>query len=200
MNRIVTLFNAVGVGVLVLLCVVQWQANRRLNLVLIDREKSISAQSAELAANARSIQGNLADLEEFRAHLEQAEKENRETMQKLDAAVAQREELSQERAQLEATIAAQKDAIAQWTQAVADRDQRSQEQQAQIQKLAADRNDAIEKFNDLAEKYNVASAQLNQAAEVVQHLTKDRDDIVLKYNALAEKYNALAQGAGATQP
>jgi hypothetical protein len=50
-----------------------------------------------------------------------------------------------------------------WIQAVADRDAALKQAGAVIQKIALERNDAIQKFNDLAAKYNaVVTAESKQ--------------------------------------
>jgi hypothetical protein len=46
--------------------------------------------------------------------------------------------------------------VLQWTAAVTARDEQLQAARDQLEKLATDRNDAVLKFNALAEKYNAS--------------------------------------------
>lgn len=52
------------------------------------------------------------------------------------------------------------------------RDDRLQEANVQIQQLAADRNAAVTKYNELAEKYNAAVSSLNTALDRIKQLTQ----------------------------
>ena len=63
-----------------------------------------------------------------------------------------KDHLTTERDQLNA-------ALEKWTTAVAARDDALKQTGDQVQKLTADRNDAVQKYNDLANKYNAAGEQ-----------------------------------------
>ncbi len=90
----------------------------------------------------------------------------------------------------------------QWQTAVAARDKALQETATELKQAAADRNDAMQKFNNLVKNYNAAEDQLKKAAGMLQTLAADRNDVAQKFNDLAAKYNALVNpsSAPATRP
>jgi chromosome segregation ATPase len=193
MNRFLQLLNLLGILALGLLCILQWQSSRRLNLQINDLEQTRLNQNDQLAQQTQSIRGLTADLEDFRARLSKADGALKDTQSQLTSARAAIANLSSQRDQLQANITALKDSLEKWTAAVAQRDEALKQAGDQLQKLANDRNDAISKFNDLAARYNNAVNELNTANADLQKLLADRNDAVAKFNALANKYNALLQ-------
>jgi chromosome segregation ATPase len=163
MNRFLTVLNLLGVLALAGLCSVQWRVNRMANLEAARLEKTRLAQVATIAEQERTIRGQMADLDEFRARLTLAEQQQKETESKLlamtaekEKAVAQRDAATTERDRLKA-------ALVQWEAAVAERDKALKEAGDEIQKMAQERNDATVKYNDLAEKYNTLVKDLDEA-------------------------------------
>ena len=133
MNRFFAIFNGLGVGVLAVLCAVQWQANSRLGNNVEQLDKTRIEQSAKIAQQESTLKDDAADLEDLRQRLSMSESQ-------LQKAVAEGTRL--------------KAALDKWMAAVKLRDVALKQAGEQIQKLAGERNEAIQKFNDLADKYN----------------------------------------------
>jgi len=147
MMRIITGSNLVGVLILAVLCAVQWKSDSDLNHE-VDRLRQLSAdQSAKIDDQEKSLKQDAADLDDLRQRLAVSEDALKDAKDKLTAATAERDQL--------------KAAVDKWTAAVATRDDAIKQADAQIQKLTADRDDAVKKFNDLADKYNDVVKQLN---------------------------------------
>lgn len=174
MNRPLQYFNLAGVLTLAALCAFQWQINRRVNLEANRLEKTRLELSREIAEQEETIHGCRADLEAFREQLQSTARSLKETESRLRDAERANIQLTAERDQL-------KENVAKWTDAVKERDEQLAQAREQIQTLAADRNRAVVKFNELAEKYNATVADLNNR-------TKD-------FNSLVEKYNELAKAS-----
>ena len=141
MNRSLQFLNFAGILALTVLCCFQWRTNRQLNLRAIDLEKTRLVQSAKIVEQDKTIKGYVADLDDFRKRLELAESALKEVEDKLSVITTERDQL--------------KAALDKWIAAVAQRDE-------QLQKLATERNDAVAKFNDLANKNNAAVKELNK--------------------------------------
>jgi chromosome segregation ATPase len=146
-NRFLQCFNLVGIASLCVLCSLQWRSNRQLNLLTNHLEQTGIEQQTQIDIQAKTIRRQTADLDDFRHRLELSEAALKESQDKFAALAAQQDQLLAERDQLKA-------ALAQWTAAVAQRDTLIKQANDQITKLTADRNDAITKFNDLANRYN----------------------------------------------
>jgi len=150
-------FNMFGVMSLAVLCVVQWQANRRINLQAIELEKTRQEQIQKIAEQDRTIKGYMADLEDFRHRLEKSDAALREAETKIATLGMERDRAIAERDQFKATLG-------KWVAAVKERDDTLKKANDEIRKLAAERNNAVVKFNELAGKYNTAVKELNAAA------------------------------------
>jgi chromosome segregation ATPase len=138
-NRFLSIFNCLGVGVLAVLCAVQWQANSRLENNVEQLDKTRIEQSAKIAEQERTLKDDAADLEDLRQRLSMSESQ-------LQKAVAEGTRL--------------KAALDKWMAAVRQRDAALKQAGEQVQKLAGERNEAIQKFNDLADKYNALVKQM----------------------------------------
>ncbi len=156
MNRALTFINFVGILALAALCAVQWDTNRRVNLLAIDLEKTRLQQTDKIHEQGKTIKGYMADLDDFRQRLTLAESQLNDARQKLASVTNERNQLQADRDKL-------RKALDQWIAAVAARDEAIRHAGEQIEKLAADRNDAVHRFNDLAEKYNALVKDWNQA-------------------------------------
>lgn len=174
MNRILQYFNALGVFLLVLLCVSQWRTNRNLNLEVNRLEKLRLEQLGKSQEQIQEIQGCRGDLEAFREQLKQVHADLVGTRVKLKSSETESAQLAAERDQL-------KQSVTNWVQAVAVRDSRLKEATDHIQKLAEERNEAVTKFNEIAEKYNGVVNDLNNRTR--------------EFNTLVEKYNATVKAA-----
>jgi chromosome segregation ATPase len=147
MMRIILGSNLAGVLVLAVLCAVQWKSDSDLSHEA-DRLRQLSAdQSAKIDDQEKSLKQDAADLDDLRQRLAVSEDALKDAKDKLTAATAERDQL--------------KAAVDKWTAAVATRDDALKQANAQVQKLSADRDDAVKKFNDLADKYNDVVKQLN---------------------------------------
>jgi 5-bromo-4-chloroindolyl phosphate hydrolysis protein len=156
MNRCIQILNFVGVLVLVGLCALQWTNNRTLNLETNRLEQIRQEQAARLAEQEKTIKGQGADLDTFRAQLEHthsalkaAERKNAVQEQKLQRFVQENETL--------------KTSVAEWSAAVHARDERLREANDRINAFAARADAAVRKFNQLATDHNDVVRQLNEA-------------------------------------
>lgn len=140
MNRFFLIFNFLGVAVLCVLCAVQWHTNSRLESTVEQLDKTRTEQTAKIAEQETALKDDAADLEDLRQRLSMSESE-------LKTAVAGRDRFAAEGKQLKA-------ALDRWIAAVAARDSALRQAGDQIHKLLNERNDAVQKFNDLAGKYN----------------------------------------------
>ncbi|HWE01187.1 MAG TPA: hypothetical protein VG326_02165 [Tepidisphaeraceae bacterium] len=156
-------FNTLGVFALAILCAVQWQANGRINRRAIDLEKTRQEHLQKIAEEDRTIKGDASDLEDFRRRLEQSDAALREAEGKIvtlgmerDRAAAERDAAMTARDRMKATLE-------KWVSAVKERDESLKKGNDEIRKLAAERNDAVVKFNALAERYNSVIKDLNMS-------------------------------------
>ena len=140
MNRFFSIANFVGVAVLCALSAIQWHINSRLEASVRQLDQLRVEQTASIAQQGKTIAQNDADLDDLRQRLSMSESD-------LKTAVDERNRFAAEDNVL-------KSALDQWMSAVKQRDAALKQYGDLIQKLAADRNDAIGKFNDLASKYN----------------------------------------------
>jgi chromosome segregation ATPase len=156
MNRSLQYFNLLGVVALGVLCVFQWQANRRANLDEIALEKTRQALTAKVEEQSNSLKNLTADLEGFREQLAKASVSAKESDAKLRAAEREISSLTAERDQLKTNVVT-------WAEAVAARDARLNGANEVIQKTAAERDKTIARFNTLAEKHNAVVKELNES-------------------------------------
>ncbi len=138
MSRFFSIFNCIGVGVLAMLCAVQWQANSRLEKDVEQLDKTRIEQTEKIAEQDRTLKDDGADLEDLRQRMSMSQSQLRKTL-------------------VEGTQL--KKSLDQWMAAVKQRDAALKQAGEQIQKLAAERNDAIQKYNDLVDKYNALVKQ-----------------------------------------
>jgi septal ring factor EnvC (AmiA/AmiB activator) len=145
MNRFFSFFNFVGVAALCVLCCAQWQANSRLEANVERLDQTRIEQSAKIAQQEKTLKDDAADLEDLRERVTMSESE-------LKTTIADRNRFAAEDKLLKA-------ALDKWIAAVKERDAAIKQASDFIQKLAGERNDAIAKFNDLADKYNALVKQ-----------------------------------------
>jgi DNA repair exonuclease SbcCD ATPase subunit len=156
MNRLLSCFNLLGVGALAILCAVQWRANSRINLKAIELERIRIEQMGTIGDQQKLLKNNSVELDDLHDRLERAGVAIKEDEAKLAAGALERKQLTAQRDQLITTLN-------EWRAAVAERDKTIRTAADEIQKLAASRNEAVGKFNDLAEKYNGVVKDLNEA-------------------------------------
>jgi chromosome segregation ATPase len=147
MNRSLPIINFAGVVALGILCLFQWQTNRRANLETIGLEKEKHGLTATVVEQTKTIEGLKADLNSFREQLAKAGELAGNTTSQLRSAEKENSGLRAERDQLKTNVSA-------WSDAVAKRDKQLSEANETIKQLATTRDEAIEKFNALAQKHN----------------------------------------------
>lgn len=201
MMRVLNMLNLLGVLVLAALCTGEWVINRGLNLAKIELEKTRLVQQQQLAEKEQAIKGNIGDLDDFRARLQQTLDTANAAQAQVKSLTTERDKMVAQRDQLQSSVDALQAGLERWKAAVAQRDAALKEAAQTAEKLATDRNDAITKYNDLAVKFNDEVAQLKDANATIEKLTSERNDTIAKFNDLATRYNDLVKQAGAgTQP
>ena len=154
MTRFLSYFNFVGVAALAVLCAVQWQANSRLDQHAKTLDATRQEQAEKLAEQDKTLKANAADLDDLHQRLSKSEGALNDVQTRLKTMTAERDELAARQEEL-------KGALIKWEAAVSGRDQALKQAGEQLQKLSADRNEAVNKFNDLVAKYNQAVKELN---------------------------------------
>jgi chromosome segregation ATPase len=149
MNNRLNYLNLVGVLALAVLCIAQWQRDRRLNLDLGRLDQMRLQQAAKIDEQAGLLKGLNEDLSQLKTSLANEQSLRSQVEQKVASTENVNQQLTLERDQLKA-------AITNWASAVAVRDERMKEANARIEQLAADLNTSIRKYNDLATNRNAA--------------------------------------------
>ena len=158
MSRTFQFVNLFGVLLLVAVCAIQWQRDRRLNLDLIQHEKMRQAQEQKLAEQERNIRGLTADLASFKEQFMRTHTELAESRNQLNETERIARQMTTERDQLQSSIT-------NWSRAVAERDSKIKEANARIGELGTQLNEAIQKFNQLATNHNDVVARYNDLAK-----------------------------------
>lgn len=192
------LVNLIGVLLVAGLCVVQWQANRRLNLELNRLDRLNQEQADQLLRQADSAKGISADLESFRAQFIRADAEAKEHARKLATVERLVQQLERERDQLktsvtnwakavadrdarfEAETARLQETVKSWEQAVAQRDERIQEANARIRQLGDELQAGVAKYNGLATNFNTTVKDYQELAARHEKLVNDWNALVAK--------------------
>jgi chromosome segregation ATPase len=157
MNRFIQYLNLLGIISLAALCCLQWRVNSRLNLEVLQLETTRQEQSIEIAQGKKLLNENAADLDDFRERLKLSESQLKRSEEKVAIESDQLKKLTNERDQLKA-------ALDKWMAAVASRDEALQAEGEQLGKLQGERNEAVNRFNDLAGKYNDLVKNLNESS------------------------------------
>lgn len=156
MNRAFQYINLFGVLALSVLCVVQWQRDRRLHLELNRLEKTRLAQEQQLVEQEKSMRGLTRDLDMFKEQFTSTQTNLVSARQGLESARSEKTDLENERNQLKASLS-------NWQNAVTLRDQRLADAQKDLRHLADKANESVQKYNELATNYNRVVEQLNLA-------------------------------------
>jgi len=154
MNHRLSCLNLLGVLALVVLCVLQWRHDGRLNLALNHAEQVRIEQAATLVDQTNQLNGLGEDLARFKFSLADEHQQRLQWEAKWRAANATNDLLAAECRQLNASIT-------RWTNAVAARDERLREANGRIGALSTDLNNCIRKFNVLVTNYNAVVNDLN---------------------------------------
>jgi uncharacterized coiled-coil DUF342 family protein len=155
MNRSLQIVNFIGVVALGILCVVQWQINRRSNLDGITMEKQNRELAAKVTEQKKATKGLTDDLDDFRRQLTKASVSAAENRARADALENENSALISERDQLKTNVA-------KWAEAVTQRDKQIAAGNDAIKELTATRDKAISRFNDLAERHNALVKEFNE--------------------------------------
>jgi chromosome segregation ATPase len=186
MNRGLHLFNLAGVLALAVLCGVQWQSNRAVNLQVQALERTRQQQAARLKEHDQTIAGQAADLDRFRKEVTSAQ-----------AAVRQTEERSTASAQAVAQVTTERDqlktSVAEWARAVTGREEQLQVLGTQLREVAAERNQVVTRFNELGDKLNEVVKTLNQR-------TRQCNELAERYQKIQAQGQAQAQGPRGSAP
>ncbi len=163
MSRWLPTLNLLGVVALAVICALQWQRDRALNLELNGSEKARWQQQTKIAEQEKQLGGLTDDLALLKERLSGTKAENDEARQKL-------RQLEQENQSLVVARDRLQESLARWTNAVAVRDQRLAEANESIRvanertrTLGEQLNASILKFNELATNYNAVVEELNVA-------------------------------------
>lgn len=156
MNRRIQYANFLGIVALAALCVFQWQRDRKLNLEVNSLEKTRQEQQQKLSEQDITIGGLTEDLTHFKEQFSLTHSNLTEAREKLRKTESENDSLQREREQLHASIT-------NWTQAVSARDARLTEANERIRSMAAQLNESIGKYNELATNYNAVVKQLEEA-------------------------------------
>lgn len=155
MNRTLTWANLFGVAVLAGLCLVQWQANRRLQLEArelrqkaADRSSELTAKKGTLAQQSDALLALREELARCRTNLDQALRQQQTLEAELQAAAGIRDEL--------------KASVTNWTAAVAQREDQLLQMGERQRQLVEARDEAIAKHNELAGKYRELVGRWNE--------------------------------------
>jgi chromosome segregation ATPase len=149
MNRFMTYLNFLGVIALTVLCLFQWQANNRIDAQLTRANQTRLEQTAKIAEQDSALRENATEMADLRQRLSLADTDLKDAQDKLAADNQQRDQL--------------KGALDKWIAAVAQRDQALKQAGERLATLTAQDNQAVQKFNDLADKYNQVVKQLDEA-------------------------------------
>jgi hypothetical protein len=145
-----------GIIALAVLCTVQWQRDRKLNLEVNRLEKIRIGQEQTIAEQARAIQGSTRDLNIFKDQFADTRSNLLDARKTLEATELENTRLMDERNQLKASVT-------NWMHAVAVRGERLADMEKQARSLAEKVNQSVRKYNELATNYNSVVEQLNAA-------------------------------------
>ncbi|HWN94916.1 MAG TPA: hypothetical protein VNT99_07775 [Methylomirabilota bacterium] len=149
--------NLVGVLALAVLCVVQWQLDRRLNLEVNRLEKERIAQQEKMAEQEKAASGLSTDLARFKEQFKEAHTDANEARKTIRTMEQQHEQLARERDQL-------KTSVTNWAAAVTARDESLRDLNERLREASTRLNDSVLKFNELATNYNASMKRFNELA------------------------------------
>lgn len=161
MNRRLQFINLFGVLALVVLCVIQWNNNRHLNLEINRLEKNRLAQDEKLSEQEKTIHGLTDDLSRFKEQFTRAHEEAADARKKLHTAEQENEQLLGQCGQL-------RENLTNWMNAVTERDAQIKIANERITEFAERLNDSIQKFNQLATNHNEVVARYNELLQKTQ--------------------------------
>ena len=168
MKRALIWINLMGAAALAVLCVVQWQRDRRLNLEINRLEKEHYAQRQKIAEQEKVASGLNTDLARFKEQFKETHAEA------TDARAALRK-LEQESTQLTVERDQLKVSVTNWARAVAERDESLRDLNGRLGEMATRLNESVLKYNELTTNYNASIRRFN--------------DLATNYNAVVTQLN-----------
>lgn len=165
MTQFLQLMNLVGVAALAVLLAIQWDANSRLDQQVRSLDDTRQAQASKIVDLDKTIKGNAADLDDLHGRLTKAEATIADDEKKLAIASA-------EKARLQSQVDQDQKIVPKWQAAMAERDQILKQQRDQLDKLASDRTDLVNKYNDLFAKYNDLANKYNSVVSDLNNRSK----------------------------
>jgi chromosome segregation ATPase len=162
--------NLVGVVALAILCAVQWQRDRRLNLEVNRLEKERQAQQQKISEHEKTASGLNADLTRFKEQFKEAHADANDARTALRKTEEEKSQLLRERDQLKASVT-------NWAAAVAARDESLRDLNARLRDATTRLNESLVKFNELATNYNASIQRFN--------------DLATNYNSVVTQLNEL---------
>jgi chromosome segregation ATPase len=142
MNSTLKYLNLFGVLALAVLCIAQWQRDRRLNLEIGHLDQMRLQQAAKIDEQTNLMKGLNEDLGQLKSSLANEQTLRSQVEQKVVSTESANQQLLIERDQLNT-------AITNWSNAITLRDERMKEANARIEQLATDLNASIRKYNEL---------------------------------------------------
>lgn len=145
MKRAFPILNFLGVAALTTLCGFQWASHHQTAQYAQSLQTRLKDQSSRVDSQSRSIEGLTRDLDALRRELDSMS-------QRTTQSDATNRSLERTLVLLQAENATLKESITHWTHAIQIRDERLREFNRQLESLAAERDAAITKYNDLAKR------------------------------------------------
>lgn len=146
--------NFAGVVALAILCLLQWQHDRRLNLELNQSERLRLEQASKLGEVENARKGLNEDLGQVKESFSAKQKAEAQVERELALNLNRNRRLIAEQERL-------KGALTNYAQTVAIQNDRIKEANSRIEELASNLNQSIRKFNDLVTNYNSVVQQMN---------------------------------------
>ena len=162
--------NLLGVLALAVLCAVQWQRDRRLNLEINLLERGRLAQQEKISEQEKAAAGVSADLARFKEQFKEAHtdandarKAVRDFEQKHEQIIRERDQLRMSVTNWSAAVTARDESLKQANERLRDTTLRLNESILKFNELASNYQTSVQRFNDLATNYNSVVTQLNEA-------------------------------------
>ncbi len=166
MNRRLQLVNLIGVTVLALICVLQWQRDRALNLELNRREKARIELQSKLTAQEKNLRSVTDDLAMFKEQHTRATRENSDVARRLQELERKNQRLTGVRDQLQASVTNWSTAVAARDKLIAEANDNIRTLNDRTRTLAEQLNASVQKFNELATNYEVVVKRMNSPGTV----------------------------------
>lgn len=166
MNRRLQLVNLIGVAVLALVCVLQWQRDRALNLELNRCEKARIELQSKLVEQEKNLRGATGDLAMFKEQHTRATRENSDVTRRLQELERENQLLTSARDQLQTSVTNWSAAVAARDKLIAQANDNIRTLNYRTRTLAEQLNASVQKFNELATNYAAVVKRMNSPGTV----------------------------------